>query len=186
MGVSQQEFAKIRGITQSRVAQLKSKGFLVLDVDGKIDVESSNRNLDERPNNYRGGPVKQPNNPKPVADKPSKENELADRARELVDSGAVERLTHAEAVTVKENYLARLRELEYLEKSGAVVDVSEICQAVADEYGSIRNRLLSIPSEIAPRIAILSSAEECRDMLEDEINKALEGLTVDRRYSSPA
>jgi hypothetical protein len=81
----------------------------------------------------------------------------------------------AEAERIKENYLALLRQLEYDQKSGAVVAVDDVAQAVAGEYAVLRNRPLSIPAEVAPRVAILKSAEEVQVFLSKEIAKFWNG-----------
>lgn len=48
-----------------------------------------------------------------------------------------------EARRVKENYLALLNQLEYDQKSGLVVMVSEVAALVGAEYAKVRTRLSS-------------------------------------------
>lgn len=87
--------------------------------------------------------------------------------------------THAEAARIKENYLAKLRELEYDVKSGAVVEVAEVGKKVAAEYAAVRAGVLSVPSKLAPKLALVRTAEEIRDLLSVAIGEALEALTLD-------
>lgn len=87
--------------------------------------------------------------------------------------------THAEAARIKENYLAKLRELEYDVKSGAVVEVVEVGKKVAAEYAAVRAGVLSVPSKLAPKLALVRTAEEIRDLLSVAIGEALEALTLD-------
>jgi hypothetical protein len=72
-----------------------------------------------------------------------------------------------------------LRQLEYDQKSGAVVAIEEVATSVAGIFAMVRARILSIPAETAPRLAILRSAEEVEVFLAREISKILEDLVFD-------
>ncbi len=52
--VSQAEFARARGVSRKTVTGWKQKGLLVLDGEGRIDVEATEWNLDQRPATYDG------------------------------------------------------------------------------------------------------------------------------------
>ena len=80
---------------------------------------------------------------------------------------------------VKENYLALLNQLEYDQKAGAVVWVSDVAKAVGDEYAKVRTRLLAIPAEQAPRLHRLKTVTQVQDALQEIITEALEELTRD-------
>jgi hypothetical protein len=45
-------------------------------------------------------------------------------------------------------------------------------------------RLLSIPAEVAPRVAILKSAEEAQVFLAKEVAKVLEELAADQAHTA--
>jgi hypothetical protein len=116
---------------------------------------------------------------KPFANDIRKDETPEDAADRIVNDEGRAPHSLAEAERIKENYLAMLRQLEYDQKSGAVVAADDVAQAVAGEYAVVRNRLLSIPAEVAPRVAILKSAEEVQAFLAKEVAKVLEGLTLD-------
>ena len=84
-----------------------------------------------------------------------------------------------EAKRIKENYLALLNQLEYDQKSGQVAAVADVVKAVGEEYAKVRTRLLSIPSEQAPRLHRLKTVSEVQSALREMITAALEELTRD-------
>ncbi|WP_461659002.1 hypothetical protein [Methylorubrum aminovorans] len=58
--LSQAEFARRRGVSRKAVTTWKQKGLLVLDGAGRVDVERTEWNLDQRPTTYRGGVTHRP------------------------------------------------------------------------------------------------------------------------------
>lgn len=169
MGVSVLEFSKIRGISNTRANQLKKVGLLVLDVDGKVNVEATNAVLDARAKDYRTG-----RHPK------ASKTDIEQRAEQLAASRPM--LTHAEAVTKKENYLAALRELEYDEAAGRVIQIDVVARQVATEYAAVRSRIMAVPSKVAPRAAMITDAEELRALIEAEIVEVLAELSYDSQW----
>lgn len=195
--MTQAEFAKRRGVTPARVSQWKTSGNIAMTPEGRVDVEASEWMLEDRPAQNRGGKVKPP-----PAEPPKEKQELgpepkrrpervgadvvgdaASKALKAIESMVAEGkglVSHAEAARLKENYLAKLRELEYDVKSGAVVEVAEVGKKVAAEYAAVRARLLAIPSKTAPTIALLREPEEVSAAMTDAIAAALEALTLDQ------
>jgi hypothetical protein len=103
--------------------------------------------------------------------------------RILIATGA--NMNIDEAKRVKENYLALREQLEYDREARLVVAVEDVTRAVGEEYARVRSRLLSIPSEHAPRIHRLKSVLEIQDALHGIIVEALEELTRDGDGISP-
>lgn len=195
--MTQAEFAKRRGVTPARVSQWKTSGNIAITPEGRVDVEASEWMLADRPAQNRGGKVKPP--PAEMPKEKQKPGPKPKRRPERVDAGevgdaaskalkAIESMvaegkglvSHAEAARLKENYLAKLRELEYDVKSGAVVEVAEVGKKVAAEYAAVRAGLLAIPSKTAPMIALMREAEEVSAALTAAIGQALEALTFDQ------
>lgn len=58
-----------------------------------------------------------------------------------------------EAKRVKENYLAKLRELEFQEKSGALVDLAQVEDVLFEEHRSQRDAWQNWPARYGPLIA---------------------------------
>ncbi|WP_407529422.1 hypothetical protein [Methylobacterium oryzisoli] len=179
---TQAEFAKMHGVSQARVSQWKSKGLLSMTPEGRVKVEESEWLLADRPASYRGGKTKGPNGGADRREKPAvaRPDETPEQAAEriVVDEG-VAPFDHAEAVRVKENYLALLRRLEFDLKSGAVVPIDTVIAGIVEQYARVRNKLLNLPTRVAPRAAVLKSAEEVRALVEAEVLLVLQELTLD-------
>lgn len=173
--VSQAEYARLRGVSKKTVTQWKQEGKLVL-ADGGVDVEASDSYLKKyRSTGLKGNSQGNEGNalPHPLA---GETNEQA--ALRILSTGGAD-MTLEEAKRVKENYLALLNQLEYDQKSGAVVLVEDVAAAVGKEYSQVRTRLLAIPAEQAPRIHRLKTVTEVQDALQELITEALEELISD-------
>lgn len=115
--------------------------------------------------------------PPPRPGRPRRETPAEAAERIVLNAGGL--LSEADAQTLKENYLARLRQLEYDTKAGQVVLIRDVVEAVGTEYARVRTRLLAIPAEQAPRLAQLKTVPEIQDALMRMIVEALEELTRD-------
>ncbi|NWC92633.1 MULTISPECIES: hypothetical protein [unclassified Pseudomonas] len=173
--VSQAEYARLRGVSKKTVTQWKRDGKLVL-ADGGVDVEATDSYLKKyRAAGLKGNSEGNGGNalPHPLAGETNEQAAL----RILSIGGA--NMSLEEAKRVKENYLALLNQLEYDQKSGAVVLVADVAAAVGREYSQVRTRLLAIPAEQAPRIHRLKTVTEVQDVLQELITEALEELVSD-------
>lgn len=82
------------------------------------------------------------------------EGETIERAAErLVQSGQVPSHDYAEALRRKENYLALLRQLEYEQKSGTLVDLELAERVLFEGARAQRDAWLSWPSKVGPLLA---------------------------------
>jgi hypothetical protein len=171
-GISLREFARRDGCNEKLVRKARDSGHLRGFDDGSIDPSLVGTG-------WRAGNRGHADKAAEIVRKDETPEDAADRI--VNDEG---RAPHslAEAERIKENYLAMLRQLEYDQKSGAVVAVDDVAQAVAGEYAVVRNRLLSIPAEVAPRVAILKSAEEVQVFLAKEVAKVLDELAADQAH----
>lgn len=171
--MSLSEFARHRGVSRQSVMNWKKAGFVVMGEAGGVNVAETERRLSERPAIRKGGAVKPP--PTNLL-----QGETVERAAEriVVEEGRAPH-TLAEAARIKENYLAKLRQLEFDQKAGAVVEVAEVAREVSKEYAAVRAALLAMPSKVAPKVALMRSAEEVKVALDEAVSQALEGLTRD-------
>lgn len=178
--VSQAEFARRKGVSKASVTAWKSKGLLSMTPDGLVKVEESEWLLADRPATYRGGTTKGGAAAQPKPEAKPRPGETPEQAAEriVVREGAAP-YDHAEAVRIKENYLALLRQLEFDLKSGAVVPIDVVVAVLVDQLARVRNKVLSISVRTAPRAAVLRSAEEVRALFDAEAALALEELTLD-------
>ena len=199
--MNQSEFATLHGVSRKTVTKWKERGWLVF-AGNDLDVEASNELIAKYRRDGLDAVTQEPNPvtqtavgnktserqsavthaSKRVTIKPGETIEQA-TARILIATGANMNLD--EAKRVKENYLALREQLEYDREARLVVAVEDVTRAVGEEYARVRTRLLSIPSEHAPRIHRLKSVLEIQDALHGIIVEALEELTRDGDGISP-
>ncbi len=61
--------------------------------------------------------------------------------------------SYSDALRIKENYLALLRQLEYSIKAGAVIDLAAAEETVFELFRGVRDAWLNWPARVAPLIA---------------------------------
>jgi len=166
-GISIREFARRAGCDKVAVQRKVKSGHLPALSDGTLDP----RHVDQ---DWRGGVSPIPMLGTSIGDSETIEEAAA---RIVTDEGAV--WSKAEAERIKENYAARLRQLEYDRESGLVAEIDDVAIAVATELSLVRNKLLNIGSRVAPRIAVMNSAEAIKAMIDAEVVVALEELSLD-------
>ena len=192
--MNQSEFAALHNVSRKTVTKWKERGWLVF-AGSTLDVDASNALIakyrrdgidvvtQEDLGNSSKGQAKAVT--RALAKVTIKEGETVEQAttRILIAVGA--NMAVDEAKRVKENYLALREQLEYDREARLVVAVEDVTRAVGAEYARVRSRLLSIPSEHAPRIHRLKSVLEIQDALHGIIVEALEELTRDGDGISP-
>lgn len=155
---SQAAYARYKEVSKQTVTDWKARGLVVYDDAGRVDFEATDAAL------IAHGVRRAP-------------GDEVDEFEVLEDADA--KWSKAEAERVKENYAARLKQLEYDRESGAVVEIDDVVVAVASEYAVVRNKLLDIGTKVAPRAAVLKSAEEIKALIDAAVIEALEELTID-------
>ncbi len=164
--LSQADFARRRKVSRKSVTLWKSKGLLVLNEAGQVDVDATEWKLDDRPAKYRGGvthrPVRAPdgNNfaepprkPKPAEAPPAPELRPSDGAPDPLDFDMADpNLPMAEAVRRKENFLGLMRKHEFEVAQNEWVRVEDVGKSVEREYSLVRERLLAIPGKLAAKL----------------------------------
>lgn len=167
-GISIREFARRAGCDEKVVRRKVKTEHIQLLADGMIDAA------------YLG--VDWRKGDQPVADNADSfadTRELRDEAARLVSADGAELWSKADAEKVKENYAARLKQLEYDRESGLVVAIDDVHVAVASEYAVVRNRLLGIGAKVAPTLVTVQDAEQIKAIIDEEVIEALMQLTVD-------
>lgn len=177
MRVRQIEYARMRGVTKKTVTFWKQRGQIAMTADGLVLVERSNAMLARRPEVYRGGVATQPPANGGNGNGSARAGEPATHAR--TDGPG----TTAHAIKVKETYLARLRQLEYDRKSGAVVEVDAVAAMLASKVGNVRNRMLGLGGVIAPIIAPTQAAW-AKQIIDRAVVDILIGLSNPATYAS--
>ena len=90
-------------------------------------------------------------------------------------NGAVPNLWDAKAR--KEDYLAKIRELDYLERMGKLVDAKVVEDAAFQKAREIRDAFLIIPDRIAAILAKESDPARCHEIMTKEIEAILKKLS---------
>lgn len=167
--VKQSEFARLHGVTRNTITKWKARRWLVMRGD-RVDVDASNARLKK----YRRDGL--PDAGKVTARVTRKRGETPNQAAERI-ALSVAPFDLDEARRIKENYQALLNQLEYDQRSGAVVAVQDVAGALGEQLSRVRTRLLAIPSECATRVLVLKTAAEAQEVLRAAVTEALEELT---------
>lgn len=165
---SQAAYAKHKDVSKQTVTDWKKRGLLVFNESGDVDFVATDEAL--AAHNIR--------QVAPVEAAAVYADDIDVALAELLQDG--EQLwSKAQAETVKENYAARIKRLEYDRESAAVAEIDDVVVAIASEYALVRNRLLNIGSKVAPRIAAMWDAGEIKDLIDKEVIASLNELTID-------
>jgi len=163
---NQAAYAAHREVSRKTVTGWKQRGLLVFTEDDEVDFDASDKAL-------RKQGILLPE----VTDGDDDTGVEEAFARMVANGQAL--LSKADAERVKENYAALLKQLEYDRQAGSVAEIDDVVVAVASELALVRNRLLNIGSKVAPRLVALRSAEEIKEMIDEEVIAALNELTID-------
>lgn len=177
MGMGNAEFARLTGKAPSYIANLKSGGKLVIDpVDGKIDKDATLAKMSgwAEKRTRRSGPQIGRDGLMPSI---AEDGSLEAQAMAMVAGRKM--LSHADAVTKKENYLAALRELEYDVETKKVVVLEAVIVELTKQFTAMRAALSAVPSKIAPRVIMMNSATEAQEFIEEEIREIQNILSTD-------
>lgn len=83
-------------------------------------------------------------------------------------------LSYAAALQYKENWNAKIKELEYLEKKETLVNKADVYSQLFDFGKEIRSEFESLPGRIGSKIALLGSdVSEIEKLLANEIRNSL-------------
>jgi hypothetical protein len=88
------------------------------------------------------------------------------------------------ARAAREIAMANERQLELRKRQGELLEASEVELAWTQALTSFKNRLLSLPDKLAPKMAACSSVLECRAMIDQEIRKVLIALSKTKADAS--
>lgn len=170
-GISIREFARRDGCDEALVRRKIKSGHLAVLDDGKPDPKLVGTDWRRRPEANAD-----------TADEPDADADtsgLEAAAIKMVSADGDGLWSKADAEKVKENYAARLKQLQYARESGLVVEIDDVVVAVASEYAVVRNKLLDLGSKIAPLVLGLNAAEEIKALIDVRVNEALRELTLD-------
>lgn len=163
--LSVSEFARREHCDEKQVRRALERGMLIRGADGLIDAVQL-RSAWRKPNRRTLAKTAQP----PAA--PPKETALHTR------EPATDLLSLADALRTKENWLAKLRELEYQERSGEVIELALAPNVVFELFRDARDAWLRWPQKVAPFIAaeLGSDVDEVAALLGEYVYQQLREL----------
>jgi phage terminase Nu1 subunit (DNA packaging protein) len=176
--ISKAELARNLGVTRSRVTALCKRG-LPVRPDGKIilaDAFGWMRANCEQTAQFQDRGVHRAVNASADPEPPEASEAAAPETAEstaLDDDDAV--LPYAEAKALRETFLARMAKLEFLAKSGKLLDATEVESTWRAFLTDCRRQLLCVPSRCASRMPHLSRSEIA--IVDSEIRDCLLGLS---------
>ena len=148
--LSQAEFARRLGVTRQYVNQLVKRKVIALK-DGRIDFAEAVRAIEAAQDPAR----------------PRTRPELAPLPATM---------SYQAARTLKEEYAALHRKLEYEQACGKLLPVDQVVQAWQQLVAAFRAKCLSLPSRLAPMLA-MSERGEIHKALTAAVREALEELS---------
>lgn len=84
----------------------------------------------------------------------------------------------------REKYKARLAKLEYRERAGKLISLIEVQRVISGAAATVRDQLLSLPDRVAPVVASVTDPLQVRNLIRDEMLKALSSLPNEIRAIS--
>lgn len=154
--VKQSEIAKVLGLTNARVSQLKSKGMPTNSID--LAAAWYRENIDQKLS-----PKLSPSTVPPAA-----KDSAAAALGELYD------LHQARAK--REHHEANLAELKERQALGELVDASRVRRAVTTWAATARSAFEKIADKLATRLAVESDESICHALITAEIDMVLTDL----------
>ncbi|KAF1027085.1 MAG: hypothetical protein GAK29_00891 [Acinetobacter bereziniae] len=180
--MNQAEFARLHAVSKKTVTTWKNKGWVVLNTDGMVDVELSNKNLEQ----YRtiknqtddneflsvtqGNEVTETGNDSEGNAENS--DEFSDYPETRLPAKELNRRLTLEKLRV-ERERARAAKYETEVREGVLLLASEVAQHDAEVGSQLKKKLMSLPSELAVRLSAMNSPAEVENLLRSELTNAL-------------
>jgi hypothetical protein len=169
VGVSLREFARRDACSEGLVRRAIAEGRLSALADGSIDPALAGTK-------WRKSTMGAHADAAASVDEALRQFEQqATAVTERVLQGA----SYSDALRIKENYLALLRQLEYSIKAGAVIDLTAAEHTVFDLFRAERDAWLNWPARVAPLIAAdldFEDVERLGAVLATHVQTQLAGL----------
>lgn len=184
--VTQREFAKLAGCDEKQVRRAVASGKLKPDADGRLDpalvssgwrrpIRSSKTVADSADTpKVSAKTVRTESVRAQVVDENDSPTEAA--AKLVMAMGATNNL--AEAIRIKENFNALLKQLEYEQKSGSLVDLSVARTVLFDCARAARDSWMNWPMRVGPKIAadLGLEADRVTEVLIEHVHRQIADL----------
>ncbi len=179
--ISVSEFARREGCNEKQVRRAVEKGIFSKNADGRLDAAlvGSGWRKQNRRSILSDVRTKQ-KSPKVVRESPKEPDadETPEEAAERIMAASGAPHDMAEALRLKENYLALLRQLEYEQKSGALIEMAVAEATFFDVFRAQRDSWLNWPTRIGPLIAaeLGIEADRATEILTTHVHKHIAQL----------
>lgn len=189
--VSKKDFAAIYGCSKAYVSQLGNAARLVLNAEGKVDVEAtlellgvtsdpSKAGVRERWAAYREGrafdgtatgaaalPAAQPEAPQLALEAAAEPPAAPPPAAQAEPRTSA----YHDARTLNEQAKARMAQLELQKALGEALEAESTLRAVIDAHTTARAELLMLPDRLAQLVAPEIDPRRCHDLIQAEVER---------------
>lgn len=163
-GISQRAFARMIGVYVRAVQEAIESGRIVTLPNGKIDPVQAKRDWADNTDLSKGGTVIEI------------DDEIEATENEVQASGKRPSAVYAEARAKREEFNAKIAQMEYELAAGKLVDAARIQNEAFRLARITRDALLNIPNKIAHELAAEKDPHKIHTLLTGAITSALEGL----------
>lgn len=166
MEISIRAYARRKGVSDAAVRKAITDGRIRLTKNGKINPQTADKQWVENsdPAQIKLNTSSRKNKPNLDAD---------DENSSPVNSFGV---SYQQSRAIKEAYEARLKKLEYDEKSGKLISIELVQKESFNAARKTRDMLLNIPDKVIPLMIGKNDLHEMKEILRKEILRSLEGL----------
>lgn len=175
-------YARHRNCSPGYVTKLKSEGRLVLTASGLVDVEASDRLIEQTAGN-RADVAERNAKERAVANFSEGEVQRIDQPektapRAIVQANDTDKVGASlqQARAVKEKYSALKAKAEYETMIGDLIPREDVDAAMRFIGGAVRAALEVFPDQTAPLVAPVSNLSEIHEILTQSARDALHGI----------
>jgi hypothetical protein len=143
-----------------------SRGRITREPDGKIDPAKADREWEQ---NSDPGQVEAQG-----AEKPTLQTKLKAKTEGSSEAPSSEGPTYIQSRAIRELYVARLRKMEYEEKTNRLVPLDKVTVRWFNLARQLRDQLIVIPNRIDAILAAESDRFKVNQLLTEEITRVLE------------
>lgn len=180
--MNQKEYAAHLGVAPSRITALVQQGRIPKERDGSIDPAKADaalgKSLDRAKQAALRGALATPSG--------EAGGRTAETPPQASDGAPVGQFNRAK--TVDATFVAKLRELEYRERIGGLIERDAYAKGCQDAAAAMAAELDNLVHRLAPVVAGESSISKCREIIAEEVFRArdtmanqLEALAADPR-----
>lgn len=160
-GMNISEYARHRGVSHVAVIKALKAGRISKGADGSIDPVQADADWQE--------------NTVPRIDNQPTTPPRTGRTAKLAASRVAESYKTSRAI--RESYRAQIAELEYLRRSGKLIDADQVRNDAFMVARATRNMLQAIPARVSAQIAGETDEKKIFRLLENEIDNACRALS---------